>query len=49
MPEQPPAPARRLFLRAGALSGLLSAALGVAGGLLEGALTGPWPVAADPG
>jgi hypothetical protein len=47
--EGPPAPAGRLFLRAGALSGLLSAALGVAGGLLERALTGPWPDAADPG
>jgi hypothetical protein len=35
---QRPAPAGRLFLLGGALSGLLSAALGVAGGLLEGAL-----------
>ncbi|MDR7082837.1 hypothetical protein J2X01_002127 [Arthrobacter ginsengisoli] len=37
------------FVRTGALSGLLAAALGVAGGLLEGSLTGPWPDAADPG
>ena len=44
-----PALAGRPFLVAGALSGLLSAALGVAGGLLEAALTGPWPDAADPG
>lgn len=49
MPEQLPAPAGRLFVLAGAFSGLLSAALGVAGGLLEGALTGPWPDAAEPG
>ena len=34
---------------AGAVSGLLSAALGVAGGMLEGAFSGPWPGAADPG
>ena len=49
--EQAPLPALagRPFLVAGALSGLLSAALGVAGGLLEAALTGPWPDAADPG
>jgi hypothetical protein len=43
-----PAGRAGLFLRAGAFTGLLSAGLGIAGGLLEGALTGPWPDAADP-
>lgn len=38
-----PAPPAGVFLRAGAVSGLLSAGLGIAGGVLEGALTGPWP------
>lgn len=52
LPERLPqqaAPPAGLFLVTGALSGLLAAALGVAGGMLEMALTGPWPDAADPG
>ncbi|MGP4032695.1 hypothetical protein [Pseudarthrobacter sp. 1C304] len=42
-------PGAGVFLRTGAVSGLLAAGLGIAGGLLEGALTGPWPDAADSG
>ncbi|MEX5295932.1 hypothetical protein QYM41_11705 [Kocuria sp. CPCC 205268] len=33
---------------AGAAAGLLSVLLGLAGGLMETALSGPWPAAADP-
>ncbi|KUM33148.1 hypothetical protein [Arthrobacter sp. EPSL27] len=44
-----PDPPAGAFRCTGAVSGLLSAGLGIAGGLLESALTGPWPDAADPG
>lgn len=49
MDRRPPEAPAGLYFFSGALSGLLSAGLGIAGGLLEGALTGPWPDAADPG
>jgi hypothetical protein len=49
MDARPPEAPAGLYFISGALSGLLSAGLGIAGGLLEGALTGPWPDAADPG
>lgn len=37
------------FRVAGAMAGLVSAALGIAGGSMEMLLTGPWPTASDAG
>lgn len=42
------APVPVLWPVAGALAGLLSVLLGLAGGLLETALSGPWPATGDP-
>ena len=44
----PPADGER-FTLAGAVAGLASAALGIAGGFMEVLLTGPWPTASDTG
>ncbi|MFI7495957.1 hypothetical protein ACH9D2_14740 [Kocuria sp. M4R2S49] len=42
------APGPVLWPVAGAAAGLLSVLLGIAGGLLETALSGPWPATGDP-